>query len=465
LTHPDDILAQATIVKLYHRAVLHLQIDDAQLFHRNTPLTSLLPEGLSTYTDELLQLPLYELAERLFTIFQLQTLTDESGYVCAFFDQLTQFCQDYGTDIDAFIREWDETIGSKTIQSTETDGIRILTIHKSKGLEFDNVIIPYADWRLEMPDVLWCKPQEEPFSALPLAPIDYSAKQMRGTIYEHEYLDEHLQNTVDNLNLLYVAFTRASHNLFVIGRRAAKNTRAQLIESVLPELHLNDAELNGIDDEEAPIHFRYGTLSTTIPDGSSSDYPSDNVFLQPVRPLQVSIETFTAPVEFRQSNRSRDFIEGDDEGGELSYIKMGSVLHEVFSRIRTTADINDALSQLQSEGILYNDELSREKITSLLRRRLESPRISDWFSPRWQLYNECSILHLDDDGNLVERRPDRVMTDGHETHIVDFKFGKSHPEYIAQVQEYMHLLSSMGLPQIHGWLWFVYSNKIEEVKL
>ena len=466
LTHPDDILAQATIVKLYHRAVLHLQTDDAQLFHRNTPLTSLLPEEFSAHTDELLQLPLYELAERLFTIFQLQTLTDESGYVCAFFDQLTQFCQDYGTDIDAFIREWDETIGSKTIQSTETDGIRILTIHKSKGLEFDNVIIPYADWRLEMPDVLWCKPQEEPFSALPLAPIDYSAKQMRGTIYEHEYLDEHLQNTVDNLNLLYVAFTRASHNLFVIGRRAAKNTRAQLIESVLPELHLNDAELNGIDDEEAPIHFRYGTLSTTTRHESpSGPYPSDNVFLQPVRPLQVSIETFTAPVEFRQSNRSRDFIEGEDESGELSYIKMGSVLHEVFSRIRTTADINDALSQLQSEGILYNDELSREKITSLLRRRLESPRIADWFSPRWQLYNECSILHLDDDGNLVERRPDRVMTDGHETHIVDFKFGKSHPEYIAQVQEYMHLLSSMGLPQIHGWLWFVYSNKIEEVKL
>ena len=463
LTHPDDMLAQATIVKLYHRAVLHEQLTDDQLFRHDIPLSTLLPEAFSGHTDELLQMSLYELAERLFSIFQLQTLADESGYVCAFFDQLSQFCQDNTTDIDSFIREWDETIGAKTIQSTETNGIRILTIHKSKGLEFDNVIIPYADWRLEMPDVLWCQPQEEPFNALPLAPIDYNGKQMRGTIYEHDYLDEHLQNTVDNLNLLYVAFTRASHNLFVIGRRAAKNTRALLIETVLPALQLEGAQLEGVDNEEEALHFQYGTLSQKPK--AKSQKPSDNVFLQPVRPLQISIENFTSPIEFRQSNRSRDFVEGDDENTELSYIKMGCVLHEVFSRIRTTADIGQALSQLQSEGILYDDELSREKITSLLRKRLESERIANWFSSRWQLFNECSILRMDNDGKLVERRPDRVITDGHETHVIDFKFGSHHPEYIAQVQEYMQLLSAMDMPQVHGWLWYVYSNKIEEVRL
>ena len=462
LAHPDDMLAQATIVKLYHRAVLHEQLTDDRLFRRDTPLSTLLPEAFSLHTEELLQMSLYELAERLFTIFQLSTLTDESGYVCAFFDQLTQFCQDNTTDIDSFVREWDETIGAKTIQSTETDGIRILTIHKSKGLEFDNVIIPYADWRLEMPDILWCQPQEEPFSALPLVPVDYSEKQMRGTVYEHDYLDEHLQNTVDNLNLLYVAFTRASHNLFVIGRRAAKNTRAILIETVLPALQLDGAQLDGVDNEDTAISFQYGTLSHQP--SNIKHQPSENVFLQPVRPVQVAIQTFASPTEFRQSNRSRNFVEGDDETNELSYIKMGSVLHEVFSRIRTTADISQALSQLQSEGILYDDELSRERITSLLHKRLESERIASWFSPRWQLFNECSILRLDDDGNLVERRPDRVMTDGNETHVVDFKFGKPHPEYIAQVQEYMQLLSAMGMPRVHGWLWYVYSNRIEEVR-
>ena len=317
---------------------------------------------------------------------------------------------------------------------------------------------------MEIPDVLWCQPQTEPFSALPLAPIDYIEKQMRGTIYEHDYLDEHLQNTVDNLNLLYVAFTRASHNLFVIGRRAAKHTRALLIETVLPELKLDGSQLEGLNDEESAIRFQYGTLSLQ-PSTFNVKSSTSNVFLQPIHPIQVSIKTFTVPVEFRQSNRSRDFVESDEEDGKLSYIKMGSVLHEVFSRIRTTDDINKALSQLQNEGILYNDELSREKITSLLRQRLKSERIASWFSTRWQLFNECSILCMDDDGHLVERRPDRVMTDGIETHVVDFKFGKTNPKYITQVQEYMQLLVTMGMPQVHGWLWYVYSNKIEEVKL
>ena len=231
----------------------------------------------------------------------------------------------------------------------------------------------------------------------------------------------------------------------------------------MPELRLDDVQLDGLDNEEAPIRFQYGTLSHQA--SADKHQISDNVFLQPVLPVEINIETFTSPTEFRQSNRSRDFVEGDDDATEPSYIKMGSVLHEVFSRIHTTADISQALNELQSEGIIYNDELSREKITNLLRKRLESDRINNWFSSRWQLFNECSILRIGDDGRLVERRPDRVMTDGHETHVVDFKFGSPHPEYIAQVQEYMQLLMTMGMPQVHGWLWYVYSNKIEEVKL
>jgi len=364
------------------------------------------------------------------------------------------------------VREWEETLCAKTIQSTGTDGIRILSIHKSKGLEFDHVIIPFCDWRLEHANVLWCQPKEEPFSALPIAPIDYSEKQMRGTIYDHDYLDEHLQLTVDNLNLLYVAFTRAARSLTVIGRREGKNTRSALVESVLQELRMDGTLLEGIDDKQQPITFTYGSIPIRQDDHSPQHgTQSENPFLAPVTPQPITIETFDVKTEFRQSNRSRDFLEGDDEQQELSYIKTGSVLHEIFSTIRTTADIEQALSQLQNDGILYDDEVTREKITALLRKRLESPRVSDWFSGRWQLFNECSILRVNADGNVEERRPDRVMTDGRETHVVDFKFGRPHPEYQEQVHEYVQLLRQMGLPDVKGWLWYVYSNIIEEVTL
>ena len=464
LTHPDDQLMKATLAKLYQRSVLGNDVSESELFIKDRPLDDLLPDDFLQQVPSLLHLPLYELAERLYKIFQLERLRDESAYVCAFYDQLNKFTLDDSTDIDAFVHEWEETICSKTIQSVATDGIRILSIHKSKGLEFDNVIIPYCDWKLEHNDILFCQPQETPFNALPIAPIDNNGKQMMGTIYEQDYLNEHLQTTVDNLNLLYVAFTRASRNLFVLGRRDAKNSRSALIETVLPQLTLTDSTLEGLEDSEHPIEFSYGQLY--VPAAKESDAKvSQNVFLQPVIPQSVTIESFNIKTEFRQSNKSREFIEGDDEQLEMSYMKIGNVLHNVFSTIRTSADVDRALQQLQQDGVLYDDEMTADRVTALLRKRLESPRIKAWFSDRWQLFNECSILCVDSQGNMQKRRPDRVMTDGKETHVVDFKFGRPRPEYLDQVREYMQLLRSMGMPGVKGWLWYVYNNKVEEVRV
>ncbi len=463
LTHPDDLLAKATVAKIYQKAVLGKTTAENELLISDCSLDNLLPEDFIQHTSELLHKPLYELTERLYTIFQLSRLNEQSAYICAFYDQLNQFTQDNSTDIDAFVAEWEETICSKTIQASQTDGIRILSIHKSKGLEFDHVIIPFCDWRMEHEDTLWCHPQEVPFNALPMVPVDYSQKQMMGTIYEHDYLDEHLQNTVDNLNLLYVAFTRACISLFVIGRRDSKGTRSTMIETVLPCLKLQDYTLDGIEDKDSPINFTFGTFYHAE-NKKTEKTASQNVFLHPVVPLSIDIENFEVKTEFRQSNKSRDFIEGDDGLKEVSYIKIGNVLHNIFSTIRTHADIPQALNQLQQDGILYDDEVTREKITDLLRKRLKEKHVLDWFSERWQLFNECTILSFKD-GNVLERRPDRVITDGKETHVIDFKFGKPNPKYYNQVREYMHLLQSMGMPHVHGWLWYVYLNKVEEIKI
>jgi ATP-dependent exoDNAse (exonuclease V) beta subunit len=159
-----------------------------------------------------------------------------------------------------------------------------------------------------------------------------------------------------------------------------------------------------------------------------------------------------------------NFIGGIDEEAH-SYIQTGNVLHKIFSSIRTYADIDAALRQLEQEGILYDDHNTLNKITSMLRKRLENPKVADWFSGRWTLFNECAILTYDED-HVVERRPDRVMTDGNEWIVVDFKFGSPKPEYQAQVREYMQIIQDMYPDRpitIRGYLWYVYSNKIEEV--
>ena len=492
LVHPDDLLTKAAIVKTWQKDIEGNTASDNELLLADNDLDALLPEDYIQHFPQLLSLPLYELCERLYAIFKLEEIKGQGAYLCAFYDQLTNFISENTSDIESFLHEWDENLHQKTIQSDETNGIRLISIHKSKGLEFDHVVCPFCDWTLEHSgNILWCRPSEEPFSDLPIAPIDYSQRQMTGTIYESDYLQEHLQTTVDNLNLLYVAFTRACKGLYVIGRRGAKTSRSALIEQCLPLVAkdlqsplINDPQaplLEGLEDEKAALRFTYGALEApTLFTLHSSLLTSQNPFLQKSDPIDVPVATHPSKASFKQSNRSKAFTEGDDEENaqQRNYIQTGSILHEVFSTIRTTDDIPDALERLQFEGVLYDEQTSPERVISLIRKRLEDRRVADWFSPRWTLFNECTILSIED-GQVVERRPDRVMTDGNEWIVVDFKFGAPKPEYKTQVQEYMQLIQEMTsaapavpepvegpkAPAIRGYLWFVYSNRIEEVKL
>ena len=467
LLHPDDQLTKAAIVKTWLCTVQGKELTDDQFMIAGNNFDEYLPEAYIAHFDELLTLPLYELAEKIYSIFQLHRLEGQGVYLCAFYDHLANYVNENTTDIQSFLTEWEENLSKKTIQSDETNGIRLISIHKSKGLEFDHVIIPYCDWTLEKysDNIIWCKPNEAPFNDLPIAPIDYSPKMM-GSIYEKEYLHEHLQNTVDNLNLLYVAFTRAAKSLYVVGKRGAKNSRSALIELCLPLVaeSMPEAQLEGMENNEAAIVFEYGTCQTSQPElpSQNNEKESSNPFLQKSEAISVSIRTYDSKVNFRQSNRSRDFIEGEDIDQQRRYIQAGSILHEIFSTIQTEKDIPEALQRLQFEGILYDEEMTAERITSMLRKRLSDPRVASWFSPRWTLFNECTILSVED-GEVHEHRPDRVMTDGNEWIVVDFKFGHPDPEYHTQVRRYMDLLSSMGHQNIKGYLWYVYSNKIEEV--
>ena len=469
LTHPDDLLTQAAIVKLYHIDILKEQTEDNELLLRTNDLNQLLPEAFRTQREVLITMPLYELAERLYAIFELERLNEQSAYVFAFYDQLASYVNENTADIDSFLAAWDESLCGKTIQSEETNGVRILSIHKSKGLEYNYVICPFCDWQLEKQsgNFLWCQPKEEPFSDLPIAPVDYSKNQMLGTIYEEDYLHEHLQNTVDNLNLLYVAFTRAKEGLYVFGKRGAKASRSGLIEQCLPLVaqEMPEAILSGLEEEKGILQFSLASQASHASHASHASPASQNPFLQPAEPVAVDFHYMESQVNFRQSNRSQAFIEADesDEIERLNYIQTGSVLHQIFSMIRTTDDIEDALKQLQFEGVLYDEQITPERITAMLRKRLQDPRVADWFSPRWNLFNECTILTMED-GEVKERRPDRVMTDGQHWVVVDFKFGSPKPEYGDQVREYMALIKTMQPEaEVNGYLWFVYSNKIEEV--
>ena len=178
------------------------------------------------------------------------------------------------------------------------------------------------------------------------------------------------------------------------------------------------------------------------------------------------MKTSNYVANFRQSNKSNDFIKSENEENEHErYIKMGSVLHKLFSMIRTTDDIDNVLKQFEFYGVLYDDDITADKMRSMLAKRLSDKQVADWFDSRWTVFNECSILEYDKNTNkVIERRPDRVITDGTRMKVIDFKFGKPCNEYINQVKQYMSLLKSMGYQNVEGYLWFVYSNKVNKVE-
>lgn len=473
LSNPDNKIARAYISRAYSRYVKGII----------NPMDEVFPEEFNAQRDYLISLPLYDLIERLFAILSLDKIRGQGAYICSFFDNLNLFIADNTPDIDSFLEEWDNNICTKTIQADDVDGVRLITIHKSKGLEFENVIIPFCDWKLNRMRSIWCKPKIAPYNELPMVSVDYSKTNMKGTIFDEDYKEEHLQDTVDNLNLLYVAFTRAEKNLFIFGKGSASSktksnedtsnigtNRSCIIEKCLPEVakELDGATIENEGKNVEPIVFSYGDLLVPIKKIKKEKDKDLNIFRQTYKNVNINICSHKNRAVFKQSNKSKEFVESDEEQNRDKYIIRGNVLHKIFSSIHTKNDIDDVLKNLEFEGVITSKDETLSQLKETLRKSLTNPLVSDWFSEKWNLFNECNILSTshDHEGLTIYEmhRPDRVMTDGKQLIVVDFKFGKLHNnKYYDQVKEYMKLFNKMGYKNIRGYLWYVLENEVEEV--
>jgi ATP-dependent helicase/nuclease subunit A len=205
-----------------------------------------LPAGFSELFSSLANLPLYELIEECIRLFGLNTQPD--AYLQRFQDLVLEFTLTKGYGIRAFLDWWKE--GKYSVVVPEgSDAVRILTIHKSKGLEYPVVMIPYANWDFKTGknDLIWIESEIAPFNRFPTLPVPFSEK-LANSIFSQAYKDEMAAIAVDNLNLLYVAYTRAKDRLY-INTQAYKEPKegiknvAALISAVLLKENQYDSEL------------------------------------------------------------------------------------------------------------------------------------------------------------------------------------------------------------------------------
>ncbi len=436
------------------------------------------------------QMPLYELVQDLAKRLRFEEMEEKAGmgqsaYLFSFMDELVAYLNNNPSDIAAFLDYWDETLCGKAVSASSNDSIQILTIHKAKGLERHTVFIPTANFALEkfMPDSLvWCttKDKKEELADIapaitdfPVLPIKFHAtRKVRASVFTPEYEKECEQQRIDNLNTLYVAFTRARCNLLIWSDYKAKSAY-ELIKAFVHNLQPGaDLKENA---EKEPLITEYGELATyTI----KAEEKKENPFVtSPSEEIEVKVqEGDLEKTEFMQSSKAREFLAdteekalGDTEALQHTqqlneYINRGKLFHKVFELIRTKDDISQAVNRLYNQGYITS-ESEKKAVEQEVREHMSLPSVKTWFDGSYDLHNECSILFRGEDGTTKIKRPDRVMVNDNEAIVVDYKFGKQHKKYDEQVLEYMEKIQQLLHKPVKGYLWYVRENNVKEVLL
>jgi len=420
-------------------------------------LENALPQLFRDELDSLRHLPLYELIEKLYSILELDRIPGQDQYIMTLFDTICQWLSRNPGEPSAFLAEWDDKLFKTPIPATDANGIRLLTIHKSKGLEFHTVIVPYCNWEVidtQYSDRIWTTPSDDTFKGMPLLPIGFSSK-LANSVFNDEYKLEAGLQTVDNLNLLYVALTRAVCNLIVLSPHGKGTTMADVL------IYALSAAFGCQPDDRNLYIYENGQI---IPHQEKEKQSSDNPFELKPTPQDLVLKTFPINARFRQSGESTRFVHSTDDSDDRQeeYIQTGKLLHSLFAAIRTLQDINPQVDNMLGQGLIETASKADE-IRKMIHRHIEESGVQSWFDGTYTLFNEASIIYRDG-GVLQTRRPDRVMikSDGSAI-VVDFKFGREKEDYMHQVQEYMDLLRKMGHPNVEGYIWYVYNNKIQTI--
>jgi len=281
---------------------------------------------------------------------------------------------------------------------------------------------------------------------------------MKNTVFSDEYRQETVLSWLDNLNLLYVAFTRAEQNLIIFGKNkkqliSLENIKnvSDLLQWIIFDKKTVIPRLTQDSLENDFYHYETGILTNIC---KTPEETTANPLKQTPPPMYIDYVSGEFPKGksvFKQSNQSREFI-GSDSPANEKYITYGNVMHALFASIDTENDIDKAVDRLVSAGLILPEEKDayKDKIHSYL----QNPQVKDWFSGRYTIYPEFSII-VKEEGTITTKRPDRVLLSDDATLVIDYKFGEPRRSHETQMQEYLTLLQTMNYPNIKGFIWYV----------
>ena len=387
-----------------------------------------------------------------------QMTEENTPYLLAFLDSVVDFMSRYGSNIHHFLKWWDKVGPGLSISSPDNiDAIRVITIHKSKGLQFPCVLIPMFDWNFDQSSIEWIETagfKDKLPKGVAIPPIVPVKRDNKSTLFDNEFKEIARSNIMDSLNKTYVACTRAQYELIIY---TENNKELGLQLSQFLETCRNNADIAPTPTEncDPDVVYELGKpmLRSDIPALNSDDNVlPDNVESRIMPPYSV-----VSDVD-RWKLTSPDII--IDVRGTTRWV--GEMLHKVMERVRTPKNLKKAFGRALHRGMITEEE--HDEYLALLSKRLADPRVADWFANDNRLMLERSVTI----GGNGQKRPDRVvMKPNGEIIIVDYKFGDrsddNDTKYKRQVAGYKRAVcDALGCRPdcVSGYVWYIHSGDI-----
>ena len=411
-----------------------------------------------------------------------ELIENDNIYISAFQDVIIDFASRGAGDLRSFLKWWDDGGYKMGLSFPDSiDAIKVITIHKSKGLEFRCVHIPVAAWEMiKNTDVKWFHSANAfpeiadrsvvpPF--IPLSGADY----LSSTAFKEQYERNRDAELVDQLNATYVAFTRAVDELIVSYRKPSSSKEddkvghvGNLIENaiiVASEAFCKTHEAKFRDKLKPEDREIFVSLADKFEDGilkigSPTTYVDDE--------KKKKVEIIKVPNYYSVSHDEVWNNSQIEDSLDITKPRdRGIILHAIMNNVRRGADVPVAVARYAYRNQLPKAEA--DEICEFLQKAVSGDRVSKWFDGYKQVITERKIYfrYTDEKNNemILNKRPDRVVwtADGG-IDIIDYKFGRAKEDYLCQVNSYMKHFHEMGHDLVRGYVWYLDSGQIDEVK-
>ncbi|MDE5874727.1 MAG: PD-(D/E)XK nuclease family protein, partial [Muribaculaceae bacterium] len=404
----------------------------------------------------------------------------QAVFIAGFQDMVLDYTERYAADVASFLSWWESKGVLKSVSSPEgTDAVRIMTVHKAKGLEFKCVIIPLSfssftpdtkrsEWRWVRPAVSFAE-----FDLPPFIPVE-TRPELLETEHAEEYMAYNDLYMMDRLNSTYVAFTRAVSELYIFARSDAKEgtLSKMLMDFGKTEEDLDELIASGPDSDlllpadmiewdeqggilsvgEKPSSGNKETKETAVDAGKAT-----------VRHLDDYMVDSSPKILHYVEEEATDTSTLSPEAADTDPRSEGNLLHAILERVKVASDLHNAVLRLKMRGMLTNAQASEWE--PMLEKALADPVASKWFEKGWKVLNERDII-IHNDKN---RRPDRVIIspNGKRAIVIDYKFGAvaKDDSHRKQVADYMRLIrQDLHIPDVSGVVWYVREGKFANVR-